>query len=227
MKSPSVTIPIAIVAGGIIVALAVYMTLHKSEPSTASNTGNPALVRPVGASDHILGNPAAPVLIVEYSDFDCSYCKVEDANLRALIAADGSNGKVAWVYRNFPLTQLHPDAFKAAEAAECVALTAGNDAYWKFTATLFASQPADPLKFAEYAVGAGADASKFGTCLANATSTVDARINADAKNAAEVGAIGTPYSLVIANGRVTRVLDGAYSYSELESAVSSAASESR
>lgn len=224
---PSATIPIAIVAGGVIVALAVYLTLHKTEPSTASNTGNPALVRPVGAEDHILGNPAAPVVIVEYSDFDCTYCKTEDANLRALIAADGSDGKVAWIYRNFPITELHPDAYKAAEAAECVALTAGNDVYWKFAATLFAKQPADPLKFAEYAASAGADPAKLGTCLTNASSTVDARIDADIRNAADVGALGTPYSLVIAGGRVTRVLDGAYSYSELEDAVSSAASESR
>ena len=68
---PSTTIPLAIVIGGIIVALAVYLSIHSTAPSTSSGNGNPALVRPVGPDDHILGNPSAPVKIVEYADFDC------------------------------------------------------------------------------------------------------------------------------------------------------------
>ncbi|MEK7126271.1 MAG: thioredoxin domain-containing protein [Patescibacteria group bacterium] len=128
MKS-SFTVPLAIIAGGIIVAVAVYVSMPKNPETSA---GNPALVRPVSVYDHILGNPAAPVVIVEYSDFDCDYCKNFHDTLHQIIANAGVNGKVAWVFRNFPLTQLHPDAANKAEAAECVAELGGNDKFWSF-----------------------------------------------------------------------------------------------
>ena len=109
-----------------------------------SATGNPALVRPVDATDHLLGNPAAPVVVVEYADFDCEYCKDFDTTMNQVIANEGANGQVAWVYREFPLTEIHPNAFSSAEAAECAAKVAGNDTFWKFADELFANQPVDP-----------------------------------------------------------------------------------
>ena len=131
------TIPTAIVVGGIIVAAAVYGSMPKVP---AVDGGNPALVRPVDTSDHILGNPAAPVKIVEYSDFDCDYCKGFNDILHQIIANAGTKGKVAWVYREFPLIEIHPNALSHARAAECVAQVAGNDAFWKFASALFANQ---------------------------------------------------------------------------------------
>ena len=146
MKS-TFTIPVAIILGGIIVAVAVYFSVARpAERSTSSGTGNPALVRPVGSSDHILGSPTAPVMIVEYSDFDCDYCKGFHDILHQVIASEGADGKVAWIFRQFPLTELHPNARKHAEAAECVAKVAGNDAFWKFADALFKNQPTDPSR---------------------------------------------------------------------------------
>ncbi len=222
MKS-SLTIPIAIAVSGILVAVAVYVTMKNREPSTSSGTGNPALVRPVSANDHILGNPAAKVMIVEYADFSCEFCKVFDQTLHQIIANEGTTGQVAWVYREFPLTEIHPNAMKEAEAAECVAKVAGNDAFWKFADALFANQPVDPSLYGTLAKAAGVSSnSAFATCFANASSTVDARINADRRNALAIGARGTPYSLILVAGRPPVVMDGAYSYNAVKQLVNQA-----
>lgn len=209
MKS-SFTISIAIIIGGIVVAGAVFFSLRK--PETLSGTGNPALVRPVASNDHILGNPAAPVVIVEYSDFDCDFCKGFHETLNQIIASEGVKGDVAWVFREFPLIEIHPNAFSHARAAECAAQVAGNDAFWKFTDVLFTNQPIDTAEYGTFASSAGISGNAFATCFANASSTLDARITADRQNALDMGASGTPFSLILVRGKTPVVMNGAYSY---------------
>ena len=172
-------------------------------------------VRPLRPTDHILGSPTAKVLIVEYSDFECSFCKDFHSTMHQVITTHGADASVAWVYRNFPIVELHANARKAAEAAECVALTAGNDAYWKFVDILFAHQPTDPAKYAEYAHASGANPEAVGTCEQNAAQTVDPVIDADTANAKLVGAVGTPYSLILAPGKAPIVIDGAFALDTL------------
>ncbi|MEK7179818.1 MAG: thioredoxin domain-containing protein [Patescibacteria group bacterium] len=215
MKS-SLTIPVAIVLGGVIVAAAVYVSMPKIPSSGA---GNPALVRPVSPNDHILGNPAAPVMIVEYSDFDCEYCKDFHDTLHQIIANAGANGKVAWIFRQFPLTEIHPNAFSHARAAECVAAVEGNDVFWKFSNALFANQPIDPSRYGEIASSIGISGDAFAVCFANASSTLNARITADRQNALDVGAQGTPYSLILVAGKPPVVMEGAYSYDAVKQLV--------
>lgn len=82
--------------------------------------------------DHILGNPNAPIKIIEYSDFECPYCKIFHATLNKIVAE--SNGNVSWVYRHWP---LHQNSFEKAIAAECVAQIKGNEAYWQYSELLF------------------------------------------------------------------------------------------
>ncbi len=209
MKS-SLTIPIAIILGGIVVAGAVYVSLKK--PSAPSGDSNPALVRPVSSSDHILGNPTAPVMIVEYSDFDCTFCKGFHETLNQITANEGANGNVAWVFRQFPLSEIHPNAFSHARAAECAAQVAGNDAFWKFTDALFAHQPVDPATYGTLAASIGISGNAFATCYANASTTLDARITADRQNALSMGASGTPFSIIIVKGKAPIVMAGGYSY---------------
>ncbi len=219
----SLTIPLAIFFAGVIVAGAVYFTSSRAEPSTSSGQGNPALVTPVSASDHILGDPAAPVKIVEYSDFDCEYCRAFDSTMHQIVATEGTSGNVAWVFREFPLTEVHKNALQTAEAAECVAKTAGEQAFWNFEQELFANQPADPSHFGALAQSAGVTNSiSFGNCLANASTTVDARIMAQRQNALDIGARGTPYSVLLAPGHAPVVMDGAYSYGAVKQLIDQA-----
>ena len=212
MNDRSFAIPVAIVLGGVIVALAVYLSI--APPLPKSDSGNPELVRPVSAADHILGNPAAPVVIVEYADFDCEYCKGFNDILHQIVANGG--GDVAVVFRHFPLSEIHPNALSHARAAECAAEAGGNDAFWNFVDELFASQPISTGSYGERAAKAGISGDAFASCYANASATFDEHIMADRKNALLVGALGTPYSLILVSGKTPVVMSGAYPYDEVK-----------
>lgn len=216
----SFTVPLAIIVGGVIIAIAVYISMPHGQKGATS--GNPALVRPVGTQDHILGNPAAKVMIVEYADFDCEYCKGFASTLHQIVANEGATGDVAWVYREFPLTEIHPNAMTGAEAAECAGQVSGNDAFWKFADALFANQPVSPSQYGTLAGTIGISGDAFASCFADAATTVDARINADRQNALSMGALGTPYSLILVAGKPPVVMAGAYPYSAVKQLVDQA-----
>lgn len=96
---------------------------------TTAYTGEIAVTE---EGDHILGNPDAPIVVIEYSDYECPYCKVFQATMTQIIQS--SNGNVAWVYRHWP---IHQGSLEKLIAAECVATLKGNDTFWKYTDLLF------------------------------------------------------------------------------------------
>lgn len=91
---------------------------------------------PVTDEDHIRGSKDAQVVIVEYSDFECPFCYRFRPVMEQVMKDYGD--KVAWVYRNYPLT-IHEHAYIKAQAAECAAKIGGNDAFWKYGDALFDS----------------------------------------------------------------------------------------
>jgi protein-disulfide isomerase len=95
-------------------------------------TGNVALSEP---TDHVQGNANAPVTIIEYSDFECPYCKAFQPVLEQIMAAEP--GQVRWIYRSYP---LHQDSFEELVAADCVAKIGGDTAFWKYGDLLFSLQ---------------------------------------------------------------------------------------
>lgn len=215
--SSSIKIPIAIIVAGIILALTIYAVMPKSPQG-----GDPSLVRPIGTADHIFGNPNAKVMIVEYADFDCEYCVGLSDTLRHIVGNEGTDGDVAWVFRQFPLIELHPNAFKHAQASECAAQAGGNDAFWKFADLLYARQPVDPSQYGVLAQIVGIPGDAFASCFANAAETVDARINADRENAFAMSAPGTPFSLILVAGKPPIVMSGAYPYEAVQALVEEA-----
>ena len=84
------------------------------------------------STDHIYGNPNAQVTIIEYSDYECPFCKRIHSTLKKVV--DESNGNVNWIYRHWP---LHQHSFEKLAASECVAQIKGNDAFWKYSDLLF------------------------------------------------------------------------------------------
>src|SRR3990167_6473307 len=98
-------------------------------------------MRAVSLDDHILGNINAKIIIVEYSDLECPFCKVFHETMHQVV--EKSNGDVAWVYRHYPIAQLHPKAFREAEATECAFEQKGNDGFWKYTDQLFKITPSN------------------------------------------------------------------------------------
>ncbi len=136
-------------------------------------------------------------------------------------------GKVKYVFRDFPIKQLHPNAFKAAEAANC---SAEQGKYWEMHARLFANQRAlGPDELSGHAEALGLDLSKFQPCLANGKYT--AEIRKDIADGGKAGVKGTPtffIGLTEPNKptiKVHKVIRGAYPYSrfraEIESLISS------
>lgn len=127
-------VPIAIVIAGGMIAVSLYVV--KANSPAANNGGQPTVaeeIRGVQTDDHILGNPNAKVVIVEYSDTECPFCQRFHKTMHQIIDEYGASGDVAWVYRHFPIPSLHPKAPKEAEALECAAEQGGNDMFWKFT----------------------------------------------------------------------------------------------
>ena len=219
---PSFLIPFALVIGGIIVAIAVYASIPNNPISKVDDT---SLLRSIDSTDHIFANPTAKLVIVEYSDFDCPYCKTFNETMHQIIANEGATGDVAWVFRHFPLLEIHPNALSHARAAECAAKAAGNDAFWKFADALYANQPVDPANYGTLAKGAGITNDAFAQCYADAggiSSTVQPKILADRQNALDIGAKGTPYSVMLVAGKEPVVINGNYPYEEMHQMVNQA-----
>ena len=216
--SPSISI---LIAGVIIAGAIVFVNQHPSAappsaapPSAAVNVAAPS------ASDHIIGSPNAPIVLVEYSDFQCPYCQMIYPTLKRIV--DESNGQVAWVMRAFPLYQIHPNALPAANAAECIADQLGNDAFWQFADDDFANQ-ADigTAFFAAEAQKLGANMTTYNACVSS--QKFSARITAETADAEQNGGQGTPYTVVI-NTKTGKQypIPGALPYEQIMAVINSA-----
>lgn len=107
----------------------------KTEDATKVN------IPPITEKDHILGNPNAEIKIVEYSDTECPFCKRFDTTMNDIMKEYQSSGKVAWVYRYFPLDSIHPRARHEAEALECANELGGNAKFWEYLTGIFKVTP--------------------------------------------------------------------------------------
>ncbi len=188
-------------------------------------------VKPVNGEDHILGSLDAPVKLIEFSDFECPFCKRFHRVMKRLMDEYVKDGKVAWVYRHFPIDSLHSKARKEAQATECANELGGNEAFWIYTDTLFEVTPSnnrlDLAVLPRIAQDIGLDRAKFEACLGGDSrgGKYAAHIEADNQDAIASGGTGTPYSLVIApNGR-TFPINGAQPYAALKSIIDLALKE--
>jgi protein-disulfide isomerase len=134
----------------------------------------------------VRGNAKAPVMIVEFSDFQCPYCRQVEATLKSVLAKHGDN--VALAFRDLPLTSIHPMAMGAAEASRC-AQEQGK--FWEYHDLLFADQAGlDKSGLLSKAQKLQLDEKKFDACLGSGK--YKAQIEQDAQDARRVGLNGTP-----------------------------------
>jgi protein-disulfide isomerase len=193
--SPSVSI---LVAGVLIAGAIIFVNLHPGAAAADANLPASTVVPPPSASDHIIGSPTAPVVLIEYSDFQCPYCSLVYPTIKKIV--NESNGQVAWVMRNLPLDSLHPEARPAALAAECIAEQAGNKGWWQFADDIFGDQ--QNLGNARYLAEAG----KIGVNMAQYLSCVSQKkfndkLDTQSGEAYAAGAQGTPFTIVYGNGK--------------------------
>jgi protein-disulfide isomerase len=153
-----------------------------------------SLTPPVTARDHAQGSATAPLTLVEYGDYECSYCGKAYPIIKAVQRALGA--KLRFVFRNYPLTQLHPHALHAAEVAEAVAL---HGKFWEIHDTLFEHQRAlTDAHLLDHARRLGLDPDKIAT---EATSEpVISRIKADMAGADTSEIQGTPSFFINGEG---------------------------
>jgi protein-disulfide isomerase len=140
----------------------------------------------VTREDHVRGNPQAPVVVIEYADFQCPYCARAHKALTDL--RDEYGDKLCLVYRHLPLSDLHPFAGFAAEAAEAAGV---QGKFWEMHDALFEYQAlVDPDELPSLASGVGLDVSDFRDDMVSRR--FRERVEGDAERARSEGASGTP-----------------------------------
>jgi protein-disulfide isomerase len=220
MKSQYV-LPITIVVAGALIAGAVFLVgkLGTSSPSTPGSSKVTA--RPYDpTTDHILGNPNAPVKVVEYADLECPYCKEFQTTMHQIMDYYGASGNVAWVYRPFPLAQIHSKAPEEAQAAECAADQGGDAAYFKYIDQIYAITPSenglDLAQLPIVAQGLGLNVATFNQCLSSGKYAQ--KVQDSYNEAIKEGGTGTPFILImVGNEAVT--LEGAQPYDSMRAAI--------
>lgn len=180
--------------------------------------------KPDAARDHIFGATLADATIIEYSDFECPYCKNFHGTPQEVVKRLA--GKVNFVWRHFPLDFHNPAAQKEAEASECAAKIGGNEVFWKYadaimkrTASNGRGMPAnDGNPLLSLARELNLDAGVFQKCLDSGDGKP--QIAADQKDAVDAGINGTP-GVVIRNNKTGKSvpLSGAVPVEVLETRV--------
>ena len=208
---------ILIVAGGVVavaaIAAGVYFGTRPPAaglPTTAvASTADKSALLAIRPGDHVLGDPKAPITVIEYASFTCPHCAHFHTQILPEIKKKWiDTGKVKLIYRDFPLDQV---AAKAAQIAEC----AGNDRYFGVIDLIFRGQPtwataSDPIaELAKPLRIAGMGEKEIKECLANEAKANE--VVADAKGGETLGVNSTP-SLFI-NGQL---YPGARSVEELD-----------
>jgi len=225
----SIAIPIAILVTGLLIGGAILSRNlgggnGDTSPSlgghgggnTASAGGSRTGFRLASDDDHIRGNASAPVTIVEFSDFECPFCARFHPTLKRVV--EESPNDVKWVYRHFPLSQIHSRARGAALASECVANLAGNDAFWQFADTMFGNQSNLGNKFyEETAKKLGVDEEGYSQCIKS--KEVSAEVTSDLNEAVGSGGRGTPFAVMVTASGELFPFSGALPYEQIRSLV--------
>jgi protein-disulfide isomerase len=167
-------------------------------PATAPAPSIPTGVGSVSAKDYedddpFIGDKNAPLTIVEFSDFQCPFCgRFRSQTFDQIKSEYIDTGKVKFVYRDFPLHSIHPEAGKSAEASECAD---DQGKFWEYHDKIFENQQSlSNSNYKQWATDLGLDSSKFDECLDSGKYTSE--VAKDLADATAVGARGTPYFLI-------------------------------
>jgi protein-disulfide isomerase len=176
------------------------------------------------------GNGSAKITVVEVSDFHCPFCRRQTLQTLPSLMTDYVNsGKVKYVFVDYPIAQLHPEAFRSHEAASC----AGDQGkYWQMHDSLFTNAPArDAAQLTAQAKTIGLDEAKFGSCLNGGVHA--ASIRDSIARMQQLGVGGTPLTLIGltpaagAPMKVVASVYGARPYADFKEAIDAALAQAR
>jgi protein-disulfide isomerase len=172
--------------------------------------------------DPVMGNKDAKVTLVEFTDYQCPFCgRAFRQTYPPVVAEYVKTGKVRYVIHNYPLTQLHPNAFRAAEAARCAQ---DQGKFWEMHNRLFGDQKALDEKGLEASAKAlGLDTQRFDQCLTS--DKYKTEIQSEVEAGAKLGVTGTPTFFLGPTGsdpnmvKATKKIGGAFPYTAFKQAI--------
>lgn len=185
-----------------------------SEPLTADN------VPKVTKDDWVKGNRNAQIALIEYSDYECPFCKRFHTTAQQVV--DTYKDTVMWVYRHYPLS-FHANAEKEAQAAECAGELGGNTAFWKYTDALYEKTQTGGTGFAldalvPLAKELGLNEAKFRSCLDSGKYAQKIKDQMDAGT--QAGVSGTPGNILLnVKTGETRLIAGAVPFEQIKAAI--------
>jgi protein-disulfide isomerase len=215
-SSDNLSVPIAIVITGLIIAGAIIVTNQNpktslketgqqaaqilpdanspTQPSPEQPSQKPVAEFKITKDNHIRGDFNAPITLVEFSDFECPFCGRHYPTLNKILS--DYKGKVRLVYKHFPLG-FHPNAQKAAEASECAD---EQGKFWEYHDKLFENQITGYSldKFKQWAKDLGLNSNKFNDCLDSGKYAQ--KVQADYQEGLQKGVNGTPATFI--NGQL-------------------------
>lgn len=168
-------------------------------PSPTPAPGPSGTVPPVTDEDYVLGNTDAPVTIIEYSDYECPFCARFHPTIKNVLADYAD--EVQFVYRHFPLQSIHPNAERAAVAAECIGEQTGAEGFYAFNDIAFEDPnvefTASGLSEAASQIR-GVNINEFETCLSE--NRYIEKVRAQQQGGVSAGVTGTPGTFI--NGQL-------------------------
>jgi len=178
-----------------------------NQPTAQQYSPPPAVTN----DDHKQGNAQAKVVMIEYSDFQCPFCKQHHETLKKIL--NDYQGQVLWVFRHFPLTSIHPQANKAALASECAS---EQGKFWEYADKLFANQSSlSDDYYSQLAGELNLKIDQFNNCLNS--SKYQSKVTEQSQDGQQAGAKGTPATFVN-----NQLVSGAVPYDQFKTAIDNA-----
>ncbi len=196
-------------------------------PINAANNDNVASpeinadqIEKLTTGDHVRGDRNAEILLIEYSDTECPFSQRFHPTAKQV--AEEFKDKVAWVYRHFPLDQIHSKARKEAEATECAAKLAGNEGFWKLVDKIYEVTPSnnglDFESLPKLASEVGINQNDLKRCLDSGE--MAQKVEANYQSGIKVGIQGTP-GVVLLNTKTNKVsiIPGAVPFEQIKASI--------
>ncbi len=236
----------AILIGAVIISISILMhggiikvggiTTARTAPTQAAQAPAAPLVapqpqagsvEPLKTEDHVRGDRNARILLFEYSDLECPFCKRFHPTAQQIVdtyerSSPTGKGQVAWVYRHFPLS-FHANAQKEAEASECANELGGNDSFWKYVDAIFERTTSNGTGFAldklvPLAKEIGLNENSFKNCLDSGKYTK--HVTDDETAGVKAGITGTPGNIILdTKTNKTKLIPGALPFDQFKVAI--------
>lgn len=224
----NIFLPISIIVAGVLVAggLIYNAGVRRLDTGTGAATQPTAslvdAMKPISDQDHMRGDRNALVKMVTFEDPECPFCKQFHPTLLRILKE--YDGKVAWVYRHFPLDAIHSQARQEIKGIECANKLGGANLFWAYLDKIFEITPSnnrlDLALLPKIAKDLGLDKAQFETCLAG--TEFDKLIQDNLDDAVAAGGEGTPYTIILTKAGKKIPVSGALPYAQFKTYIDQA-----